>query len=268
MPHAPSSALPDIAAHEAWFAAYAAGYCAAAAARDDAGPLLLKREHTARVLAHTRTIVTEEGFAPPVARACVLAALYHDVARFEQYARWHTFKDNLSANHGLLGVNILKQEARLKDEAPAVRAWVLAAVGMHNRFALPAAQAEARLVTTVVRDADKLDIFRIMAGHLCADAPYDGTVLLHVANDDSLWTPCVVDACLAGRVASYADLRSVNDFRLLLGTWVDDVRFAATKRALYQSGIVPRLLAPLPDIPEVQAAKAALLRRLQALSAF
>lgn len=118
-----SPVLPDISCHEAWFAAYAAREREKECRRDggDPSPMDLKLHHTMQVLAHARAIVAGGRFAPPLDRACLLAALYHDVARFEQYLRWHTFRDRESCNHGQWGVRILKREQRLKDETPAVR---------------------------------------------------------------------------------------------------------------------------------------------------
>ena len=140
-----SPVLPDISRHEAWFAAYAAREREKECRRDggDPSPMDLKLHHTMQVLAHARAIVAGGRFAPPLDRACLLAALYHDVARFEQYLRWHTFRDRESCNHGQWGVRILKREQRLKDETPAVRKLVLAAVGLHNGAAQGQAQPQA-----------------------------------------------------------------------------------------------------------------------------
>lgn len=251
------SNLLDIREHEAQFASYIQEYLAAE--QQDSGPMLLKKAHSARVLAHARRIVAEEQIAPLTARACLLGALYHDIARFPQFARWRTFKDADSVNHGLAGAIILKRRGYLAEEVPALRQQVLAAVAMHNRYRLPAVNETLRYITAVVRDADKLDIFHIMAEHLCGSGPRDGTVVLHVKEDPALWTPAVVEDVLHGRVISYGALRSVNDFRLLLGTWLHDLRFTVTRQELKHSGILPRLLEALPPAAPVQEAKRYLL---------
>lgn len=255
----------DISSHESWFADFVQKY--RSAERQDVKPVDLKIEHTGKVLEHARRIVKEERPDGITTRACLLAALYHDVARFPQYARWHTFKDSQSIDHGLFGVATLKAEKRLEEEPAAVRRLVLAAVGMHNRFKIPdGVPGDVRWVTDVVRDADKLDIFRVMAGHLSGSGPKNDAVMLHVEDDPRLWTPSVVEDALTGRVASYTDLRSVNDFRLLLGTWMYDLRFAVTRRRLKASGLVPELLKALPDAVPVQAARTRLLAVLEDLS--
>ena len=72
-------------------------------------------------------------------------------------------------------------------------------------------------------------------------------MLLHVEDDPARWSPKVADDVLAGRIARYSDLRYVNDFRLLLGTWMQELRFAATKKALVRSGLMEQVLSQLPD---------------------
>ena len=59
----------------------------------------------------------------------------------------------------------------------------------------------------------------------------------------------------AGRVARYVDLRFVNDFRLLLGTWMLELRFASTRKALAESGLMDKVLAGLPDVSGLRPAK-------------
>lgn len=245
--------MHDISTHEQWFAGFIEQY--RQKMREDVLPINLKDEHSAAVLAHARVLVEEEAFPAPLGRACLLAALYHDVARFPQYARWRTFKDSLSVNHGLLGVKVLRQHDRLASEEPRVRALVLAAVGMHNRFAVPQGLApDVRLVVDVVRDADKLDIFRVMAQHLNAAVPA-GDVVLHVKNEPEHWTPAVAETILRGEVPSYGDLHYINDFRMLLVSWFHDLGFACSRNRLAHSGHVEPVLTGLPDHPDLAPAR-------------
>ncbi|WP_165072012.1 HD domain-containing protein [Desulfovibrio sp. ZJ200] len=251
----------DISLHEQWFA----GYAARKRARElhDAAPLDLKAAHTRAVLENARRMALHEKFEPPLARACLLAALYHDLGRFEQYLRFHTFRDRESCNHGLLGVKILKREARLAGEDARTRKTVLAAVGLHNRFALPAhLPRTVELAAHVVRDADKLDILRIIDEHLSGPGPCSPTVVLNLPDDPALSGEAVLRAAAEGRVAAYADLRSVNDFRVLLGTWFFDMHFATSRRQFVEDGHARRLLEALPPVPPYGPARAALLERL------
>ena len=248
--------------------AYAADRCAveSASPNGDVAPMYLKIKHTMAVLNNARRIVASEKFSATQVRICLLAALYHDVGRFEQYLRFHAFKDRETCNHGLLGVRILKQKKRLQGEDAPVRKAVLAAVGLHNRFALPdGLPEEMALAAHVVRDADKLDILRVMDEHLSGPMPYNPTVVLSLPDTANLYSPAVIQAAHQERVAAYADLRSVNDFRLLLGTWFFDMHFDSSRRQLVEDGHALKLLRGLPDVPPYKAAGEALIEKFGAL---
>lgn len=247
----PATSMADIATHEQRFDRFAEGYLN--------GPhsslLDLKYRHSRQVLAHARAIVGNGHLEGKRGRAALLAALYHDVGRFPQVVRWHTFSDAVSENHGALGVRVLSREQLLADEPAAVRRMVLAAVGLHNRYALPQGLPEPfRTVTYVVRDADKLDIMRIMAEHINAVTP-DDEVVLRVRHEPDKWSPCIARMVLEGRVPGYADLVYVNDFRMLLGTWLEDLHFPYARARMAASGYVEAVLAGLPDVPGLRAVR-------------
>ena len=252
----------DISRHERWFAAYADRKIAEAG--DGAGPMRLKCQHTNRVLANAQEIVAAEALPPQLARAALLAALYHDVGRFEQYLRYRTFNDRASCNHAITGVRILNQEGCLGGEE--CRFLIAAAVALHNRFALPSPITEdLRRITLIVRDADKLDILRIMEEQVSGAGDCAEAMLYGLPDDPALASENIIKAALAGRVASYADLRSVGDFKLLLATWVFDMNFPASARRFAADGHARRLLESLAPDSAYAAARAALLARFDQL---
>lgn len=251
-----------IAQHLLWFVAFARDKIVNAAV--DPAPLTLKRLHTLHVFANARHIAAQEGFSPELARICALAALYHDLARFDQYLQYGTFKDAKSRNHGSWGVQLLKKLQRFVDEPKHIRNAVFTAIGLHNRAALPAALAgDAKLATMTIRDADKLDILRVMAEHLSAPGPYNPTVILGLPDDAGLYGEKVLAAALGHKPALYADLRSVNDFRLLLGTWIYDMNFTASKSMFRRNGHAQRLVSALPENGIYSKAKQSILASLQ-----
>jgi hypothetical protein len=263
--------MQDIASHKIFFTAFFESFLARE--QEDTTPLRLKYEHSLRVLTHVERLADDgefaslgEGLPPPfplLERAALLAALYHDVARFPQFYRWRTFRDAASVDHGRFGVKVLKSEAALEAESPELRRLVQSALILHNRYALPPTlPPDIRLITDAVRDADKLDICRIFATQLAPGKARSSTVLLSVKDDPALFTPKVLEDALARRVAAYADLRSVNDFRVLLGTWQYDLRFAFSRKRLAQEGHVQRLLEDLPPLPVFHAAREQLLADL------
>jgi len=263
--------MQDISSHKIFFTTFFESFLARE--QEDSTPLRLKYEHSIRVFEHAGRLADSGEFAaaaaclplpfPLLQRAALLAALYHDVARFPQFYRWRTFRDASSVNHGHFGVKVLKAEAALKEESPTLRRLVQSALVLHNRYCLPPKlPPPIQLIADVVRDADKLDICRVFAAHLASGEPRSSTVLLAVKDDPELYTPKILEDALARRVAAYADLRSVNDFRVLLGTWQYDLRFAFSRRRLAQEGHLQRLIEDLPLFPVFRAVREQLLADL------
>ncbi|MDR2161385.1 MAG: HD domain-containing protein [Desulfovibrio sp.] len=236
------------------FLAYAASFRSGEERID--GFLALKEEHTLRVLEQARGIAAAEpAFAAPLPRrALLLAALYHDLGRFAQFRRYRTFADARSCDHGRLGKTILRRKGFLRAEPAEVRRLVRTAVALHNRHALPDGLAGVgRLVTQGVRDADKLDILRLMAEQLAPGVVADSVVLMGLENAPERWSPLVLSALEEGRTASFRDMRFYNDFRLLLCSWLYDLAFAASFRKLRDAGYLEEIIGGLAPVPVAQA---------------
>lgn len=236
----------NLKTHIEWFEDYAAEKIAGA--RRDSSPLTLKLEHTRRVLDNARTIASKESFTPLSLHACELAALYHDLARFDQYLQFGTFRDSQSRNHGLWAVKLLKQYQRMEGIESGVAAMALAAIGVHNRALIPAGLKGMTLqICQVLRDADKIDIVMVMDSHLSRPGPYNSTVILGLPDNPELHSPQVTGNVMQGKSAFYSELRSVNDFRVLLAGWYFDMHFAASRELFIKNGNALSLLQALPE---------------------
>lgn len=227
----------------------------------------LKVEHSRNVFAHALTLAgQEDAFTAGSARrrALLLAALFHDFGRFKQYAVYKTFSDSQSVNHAYLSAGEVKRLGIFRAEARQVRRLAMAAIVLHNRFALPdAVNADTRAVAEAVRDADKLDIMRIMASSLTVDGPVDPVIALHVT-DSSEATPAVLAAVTERRPGRYADLRTITDFKLLICGWLYGLNYASSRRMAASGGHLAGILVSLPETGELRAFSARFRRELAA----
>ncbi len=240
------------ALHEA-FETYARGFYTGDPSVD--GQLDLKRDHTRRVLAAAREIARHEPvFADPaLRRALIVAALFHDVGRFQQLRDYKTYADALSCNHALLGAKILRRRGFLRDEPESVRGPAGIAVALHNRVTVPAGvSGPARHVLEGLRDADKLDILRILSEHLGPGREPDPLVVMHLTRNGGV-SPAVREAFAARRTARYADMRTCNDFRLLVCTWLFEFHYPSSLGLLARSGLLEAITAGMDEAPEEQA---------------
>lgn len=229
----------------------------------DLTPLTVKITHTFKVLDNAEAIAKTESFSPDIMRAISFAALYHDLARFDQYILYGTFKDRISRNHGAWSVELLKKYKRLKNEPPYLQKLIRIAIGLHNRRALPESfTGISRKICEVIRDADKLDILRIMAGHLAGADQKNPTVILDLPDDPKLTGPNVIPAALEGLTIGYEDLRSLNDFRVLLGSWYFALSFRGSRKLFKEAGHGLSLAQDLPDNEIYGKVRAMLIHKL------
>jgi len=243
--------LPTMENPLAWFESYVHGFLGFGP-RHDAN-IELKREHSRRVLQEAEGIAASLELPERLSRVVGLAALFHDIGRFPQYLRYRSFDDRRTVNHGLLGFRTLRVQKVLEGLAPKDRATVLQAVYWHNRPHIPEGlPGDLDLTVRILRDADKLDIYRVIQGHLTTDGSTDETVTLGLEDEPDKYTPVIVHRILAGRRVHYEQMRWLNDFALLLCSWVFDLNFAATRKALWERGHIPALCSILPANPELK----------------
>lgn len=217
-------------------------------AGDGAYNVQLKIDHTMRVVDIASEVAAREGFEPPVARLCAVAALFHDVGRFPQFERWGVFNDASSENHARLGVRALLRHGLLDGLDAAQRRTVVGAVFLHNRRHLPAHLPEPLdSVARTVRDADKLDIFPVMLAHLDNDRPHNKVVTMGIKPHPDHYTPSMVEHLRKRRIAPYSEMRWYNDFKLLVLSWVYDLNYDTSLHLLHRLGYVEQVLAALPE---------------------
>ena len=121
----------------------------------------LKYYHTYRVVDYCVKIALSEGMDEHDVTVAGTAGLLHDIARFEQATKYHTFHDKESFDHGDRGYEILKENNYImeyvdnEEDAEAV----LKAVKYHNKIYLDADLSKREeTIAKITRDADKLDI--------------------------------------------------------------------------------------------------------------
>lgn len=186
----------------------------------------LKRAHTARVVANAALIADGEGFSPREREVALAAALLHDTGRYEQLRRYDTFRDSESVDHAVLSHAIVREKGWMADPA------VLDAVLWHNRRDLPERMEPLTAVAAhTVRDADKLDIFRVLEDQVAhTDWRKDSRAFWNLAVSAPP-NPVVVGNIARGESVDYQNIRSLSDFVLIQVGWmISGLHYATTRR--------------------------------------
>jgi putative nucleotidyltransferase with HDIG domain len=141
------------------FAAYVADY------DTEDEKIKLKIIHTYQVADLCERIAEDLGLAKEDIDLAWSCGMLHDIGRFEQLRRYNTFVDSVSIDHAAFGVELLFGEEQLIRRffpADADMSVLREAILYHSAYRLPEDMDErCRLFSNILRDADKVDIFRV-----------------------------------------------------------------------------------------------------------
>ena len=207
----------------------------------------LKQAHTRRVCDAILDIGRHEGLSREDLLTAETTALLHDIGRFMQYKKYRTFSDVRSENHALLGVKVIEENGLLENLDPENARIIIRAVKWHNRAALPANEnGRGIFFMKLLRDADKVDIWRVVTDYYKnAHRERNQTIELNLPDTPEI-SDVVCDSLMRGNIAKMADLKTLNDFKLLQMGWIYDVNFRRTFQIVREKEYLERILSALP----------------------
>ena len=178
--------------------------------------IALKEKHTMKVCKEILNIGKQLELNDDELRLSEIIALFHDVGRFEQYARYKTFVDVKSENHAELGVKILKENKVLTRFDNSIQSLMLRTISYHNRAALPEEETDTCLFfSRLLRDADKLDIWRVVTDYYSRNnGEKNGAIELGLP-DTPGFSGEVYQDLMKKRIVDIKHLKNLNDFKLL-----------------------------------------------------
>ena len=119
-----------------------------------------KQEHSLRVMEVSKKIAKKLNLSEEKIQLATLIGLLHDIARFEQYKQYNTFKDSQSFDHGDYALNILEKDIRKYIQIDKYDNIIKKAIKNHNKYKIEDGLTEEELLfAQIIRDADKIDIF-------------------------------------------------------------------------------------------------------------
>lgn len=181
----------------------------------------LKRDHTNRVVDNIKLIADAENFDNHCTILCQVAAMLHDIGRYEQLKVYGTFSDAKSIDHAELSYQIVKMHEWLADINQDDKDIVLNTVRFHNKRDLPVGlNDDCLLVSKALRDADKIDILKVIEDQLSApdwrshsDIWWDLPVVLPP-------NQLILNSIEKCETPRYVDIDSLVDFLLVQLAWM------------------------------------------------
>ncbi len=129
------------------------------------GLIKLKTIHTYEVVKKSEYIATKIGLDSENIELAKLIGLLHDIGRFEQIKRMQNFEDKIEFDHANYGVKILFEDGLIREfiKEDKYDNIIKKAVYNHNKYQIEEGLSDIELLhSKIIRDADKMDIFRVM----------------------------------------------------------------------------------------------------------
>lgn len=236
-----------------WFIAYTNAYEMKDPHKD--GAYRLKIDHTFRVCDNVRRVGGSIGLSKGEDCLAQSVGLFHDIGRFDQFFRYRTFNDTQSANHARLSLQVLGREPVWRTLPLYERRLAAGAVAYHNAAFLPdSASPRALRLMRLIRDADKIDIWKVVTEYYQRQEPARNPTIELGLPDTPACTDTVVKTFSCGRFVRIQDMRTLNDFKLMQISWVFDLNFRESFRVVEERATIDRIAAVLPRYPEVEEA--------------
>ena len=207
-----------------------------------------KVAHTFRVAENAEQIALHTS-CPELADFAWFLGLLHDIGRFEQVRRYGTFADGQSVDHAELGADILFREGLIdrfptEDLPEGWRDTAEKAIRLHNKLTLPDCWPgkdgrRTQLLCRILRDADKIDIFRVNA-----EVPLEqraGKSRSMIGSSD-LVLPGVMACVREHRCVPRTEIHSAMDLRVVHCCLAFELEFAVSRKIAAKQGYLAEIL--------------------------
>ncbi len=214
--------------------------------------IVLKAEHSKRVHREIRSLGIELDLHRRDLELAETMGLLHDIGRFEQYARYKTFRDSQSEDHAALGVKVLKRHKVLNSYSQTDQQLINTAIAQHNRAHLPSGQSARQLwFTRLLRDSDKLDIWKVVTDYYAEDQNSRNDAVELGLPDTPGVSEGVLRDLLQRKVVEFPHMHNLNDFKLLQMGWVFDLNFTPSLRRVQSREYLEKIRSVLPNSPQI-----------------
>ena len=225
----------------------------------------LKIAHSFRVRDNCSAIGTSLNLNEEETAIAEAIGLLHDIGRFEQFHRYHTFLDGKSENHAQLGATVLRDANVLSRLEKDVQELILKAVSYHNRLKLP--EGESRRVSffcKLIRDADKIDVLGIVSDYYESNKKSDFIELN--LSDAPVYSEEILDDLFKDGLVDMNKMKTLNDFKLLQLGWVYDLNFSLAAKIIKEKHYLEKIRMTLPESDQIDELLSRLNAHLDGLS--
>jgi putative nucleotidyltransferase with HDIG domain len=207
----------------------------------------IKKEHSLRVADIALNLCDKLEWTEEDKKIAFSVGIFHDIGRFSQMVEYDTFNDDKSVDHAERAVNVLKETGLLETLNISNKELVYTAILNHNKFKIhDGLSGQELLHSQLIRDADKLDIFRVLTEHYAKRNGEANHSLTWDLQKGTVVSPAVVKEVLSGKMVSKKNIVAEIDLKIMQLSWVYDLNFRPTFDFLLKNRYLENVYNSLP----------------------
>lgn len=175
-----------------------------------------------------------------------IVALFHDLGRAVMIIEGQESPTNIQRDHAARSVTLLEKLESFRSLDEVARLTIQKVIDSHNKYKLPRLDNEQQVnFAQILRDADKLDIFDLSYKYFKERAGIQPIVTFDLVNHPDV-SEKILKSIAAGKAAMYEDMKTMNDYKLLLMSMVYDLNFKYAFRITSEKQYIQKIYETLP----------------------
>ena len=208
------------------------------------------RAHSLRVVTNSLALAKVLLQTEEENRIVTVNALFHDLGKAALIAK-NIEPLNIQRDHATVSAKTIQQTEVYQGLSADVQLIILKSVENHSSLKLPKLDNEQQtLFARLLRDADKLDIFDSSYRFFKEKYGIQPYVTVDLNNNTEV-SEKILKSIFAGKPAAVEDMKSMNDYKLLLLSMAFDLNFKYTFRIMSEKQYIQKIYETLPKRDQI-----------------
>lgn len=210
--------------------------------------IVLKEKHTGYVTTNCVELAKFLKLSTHDTELAEIIGLFHDVGRFRQFSIYKTFNDADSEDHAELALKVIDELEFFKELAAQDYEVLKFAIQNHNKKTVAPTDDERKMLfAKIIRDADKLDIYRVLEPFLAQeDADKMPQFIKSAGRLVADISPDFVENFVTGNQADFRKIRTNGDRKIVRLMWLYDINFSWTMKKIVERDYIEKIVSNLP----------------------
>jgi hypothetical protein len=204
------------------------------------------RAHSLRVISNSNLL--SKVVLPNVEdhRIAEVNGMFHDLGRASLIAQGTESPTNIQRDHAMLSAKLIQQMDFYAKLPVDIQLILQKSIENHNKLKLSKLDSEQQtLFARLLRDADKLDIFDSSYRFFKERLGIQPIMTFDLVNNAEV-SDKIIKSILAGKTAAVEDMKTMNDYKLLLISMAFDLNFKYSFRLLSEKQYIQKIYETLP----------------------